>query len=288
MNLPLANEDLAQARARNVSDALAEDIGQGDLTARLIDKTRSCHAQLIVRESAVLCGVPWFEDCFRALDPDMKFQWHKTEGSDLAKDDCLCDLRGKARAVLTAERSALNFLQMLSAVATQTRLHVEAIRGVSPRPAGALVLDTRKTLPGLRQAQKYAVRIGGGTNQRMALWDGILIKENHIHAAGGISQALSGAQALDAGVPIQIEVENLDQLGEALAAGAQSILLDNFSLPDLERAVALTAGRALLEASGGIDIASIKATAKTGVDRISVGRLTKDIRAIDYSLRILD
>lgn len=288
MSLPLANEDLAQARARNVSDALAEDIGQGDLTARLIEKTRPCHAQLIVRESAVLCGVPWFEDCFRALDSGVKFQWHKTEGSDIAKDDCLCDLRGQARAVLTAERSALNFLQMLSAVATQTRLHVEAIRGESPRPAGCLVLDTRKTLPGLRQAQKYAVRIGGGTNQRMALWDGILIKENHIHAAGGIRQALEGARALNAGVPIQIEVENLDQLAQALAAKAENILLDNFSLPDLERAVALTAGRALLEASGGIDMASIRATAKTGVDRISVGRLTKDIRAIDYSLRILD
>jgi nicotinate-nucleotide pyrophosphorylase (carboxylating) len=200
----------------------------------------------------------------------------------------VCRIAGDARALLSAERSALNFLQMLSAVATETRKYADAIAGVSPNPNGCVVLDTRKTLPGLRQAQKYAVRIGGGTNHRMALWDGILIKENHIAAAGGIGAALRAAQALASDVGIQIEVENLDEMQEALVCGATSILLDDFTLEDMKRASELNAGRAVLEVSGGVDLQSIRAIAATGVDRISTGKLTKDVRAIDLSMRVVD
>ncbi len=195
-------------------------------------------------------------------------------------------IEGDARALLSAERPALNFLQLLSAVATTTRLYVDAIAGLSPNPRGCVVLDTRKTLPGLRQAQKYAVRVGGGSNQRMALWDGILIKENHIAAAGGVGAALRAAQALGAGVPIQVEVENLDELRQALDAGATSVLLDDFSLADMRTACAIGGGRALLEVSGGVDLERIRDIARTGVDRISSGKLTKDVRAIDLSMRI--
>jgi nicotinate-nucleotide pyrophosphorylase (carboxylating) len=195
-------------------------------------------------------------------------------------------LRADARALLSAERPALNFLQTLSAVASVTREYVQAIAGLSPNPAGCAVLDTRKTLPGLRQAQKYAVRTGGGRNQRMALWDGILIKENHIAAAGSITAALQAAQALGAGVSVQIEVESLTELSEALAAGAQNVLLDDFSFEDMRRAVALNAGCAVLEVSGGVDLGTIRTIAATGVDRISVGKLTKDVRALDLSLRV--
>jgi nicotinate-nucleotide pyrophosphorylase (carboxylating) len=200
----------------------------------------------------------------------------------------VCEIDAQARALLSAERPALNFLQLLSATATATRAHVRAVEGASPNPRGCAVLDTRKTMPGLRQAQKYAVRTGGGRNQRLALWDGILIKENHIAAAGGIGPVLAQARALQAGVDIQIEVESLAQLREALAHGAPSILLDNFTLPQMREAVAITAGRALLEVSGGVALEQLRDIAATGVDRVSIGRLTKDVRAVDYSLRVLD
>ena len=280
------HECLEQSRARNVRDALQEDIGHQDWTALLIAPDTQASAQLRVRESAVLCGTQWFDDCVRALDPNAMIQWHAQDGDQLLPDTVVCDLTANARALLTAERSAMNFLQLLSATATQTQRYVQAIVRVSPNPRGCAVLDTRKTIPGLRQAQKYAVRVGGGANQRLALWDGILIKENHIMAAGSITQALRAASALNAAVPIQIEVENLDELQEALAAGATSILLDNFSTDDMREAVRASAGKALLEASGGITLDSIVDVARTGVDRISVGQLTKDIKAVDYSLRV--
>ena len=199
----------------------------------------------------------------------------------------VCRISAQARALLSAERASLNFLQMLSSVATVTREHVDAIAGLSPNPRGCAVLDTRKTLPGLRQAQKYAVRVGGGQNQRLALWDGILIKENHIAAAGGIAQALQAAAALNAGVTVQVEVEDLDELRQALDAGATSVLIDDFSLEDMRRAVALNAGRALLEVSGSVNLGTIREIASTGVDRISIGKLTKDVRAVDLSMRVI-
>ena len=240
-----------------------------------------------VREAAVLAGRDWFDGCMSAIDAGTVVRWRYDEGADMAADSVVCDLEGDARALLTGERPALNFLQLLSATATATRAHVRAIAGASPNPRGCVVLDTRKTLPGLRQAQKYAVRVGGGANQRLALWHGILIKENHIAAAGGITAALHRAKALNAGVDIQIEVEALDQLREALSAGATSVLLDNFSLAQMRDAVALTAGRALLEASGGLSLEQLRDVAATGVDRISIGKLTKDVRAIDYSMRVV-
>jgi nicotinate-nucleotide pyrophosphorylase (carboxylating) len=282
------NETLEEARTRNIRDALAEDIGTGDWTARLVP-TGPVRARVRVREDAVLCGRDWFEGSVRALDPMASFSWAFDEGAEMAADSTVCELAGDARALLSAERPALNFLQLLSGTATVTRRYARAIEGVSPNPRGCLVLDTRKTIPGLRLAQKHAVRVGGGANQRIALWDGILIKENHIAAAGGIAEALAAARALDAGpsVGIQIEVEGLDQLHEALANGATSVLLDNFT-PDLMReAVAIAAGRALLEASGGISLEEMAEIAATGVDRISVGGLTKNVRATDYSMRIV-
>jgi nicotinate-nucleotide pyrophosphorylase (carboxylating) len=282
------NETLEEARARNIRDALVEDIGTGDWTARLVP-ARPAHALVRVREDAVLCGREWFEGCVRTLDPSAWFSWAFDEGADMPADSSVCELSGDARALLSAERPALNFLQLLSGTATATRRYVRAIEGATPDPGGCLVLDTRKTIPGLRLAQKHAVRIGGGENQRIALWDGILIKENHIAAAGGVAEALAAARALDAGpsVAIQVEVEGLDQLHEALASGAASVLLDNFT-PDLMReAVALTGGRALLEASGGISLDEMAEIAATGVDRISVGAITKHVRAIDYSMRLI-
>ena len=223
----------------------------------------------------------------QALDAQARVEWQAAEGAPVTPGTVVCNIRADARALLSAERPALNFLQMLSGVATVTRQYVDAIAGASPNPRGCAVLDTRKTLPGLRQAQKYAVRVGGGQNQRLALWDGILIKENHIAAAGGIAPALRAAQALDAGVTVQIEVESLAELQQALDAGAVSVLLDDFSADDMRRAVALNAGRALLEVSGGVDLPAIRAIAATGVDRISVGKLTKDVHAVDLSLRIV-
>jgi nicotinate-nucleotide pyrophosphorylase (carboxylating) len=280
------NETLDAARERNVRDALMEDVGSGDWTAMLVPDA-PVRARVTVREDAVLCGRDWFEGCLRMLDPAARVDWHYAEGADMAANTPVCEIDAKARALLSAERPALNFLQLLSGTATLTRRHVRAIEGASPNPRGCVVLDTRKTIPGLRQAQKYAVRVGGGANQRLALWHGILIKENHIAAAGGVAAALANARALDAGVEIQIEVENLAQLREALEGGATSVLLDNFDLAAMREAVALTAGRALLEVSGGVTLETLRDIAATGVDRISVGKLTKDVTAVDFSLRVL-
>ena len=281
------NETLEQARTRNICDALLEDVGRGDWTSRLLPKGRRVRARVWVREAAVLAGRDWFEGCMHGVDADTIVRWHYDEGADMADDSVVCDLEGDARALLTGERPSLNFLQLLSGTATATRAHVRAIDGASPNPRGCVVLDTRKTIPGLRQAQKYAVRIGGGANQRLALWDGILIKENHIAAAGGVTAALQRAKALNSGVDIQIEVETLDQLREALIGGAASVLLDNFSPAQMREAVAMTGGQALLEASGGLTLDQLREVAATGVDRISVGKLTKDVRAIDYSMRVV-
>jgi len=282
-----ANETLEQARERNIRDALREDIGTGDWTAMLVPAGRPVQAQVVVRENAVLCGRDWFDGVVAALGGGARIDWAYAEGADMAADSVVCRIEAESRTLLTAERPALNFLQLLSATASLTRRHVQAIEGASPNPRGCAILDTRKTLPGLRQAQKYAVRVGGGQNQRLALWHGILIKENHIAAAGGVPQVMQQALALNAGVEIQIEVETLEQLQQALEAGATSVLLDNFPLPRVREAVALTAGRALLEVSGGVTLERLREIAATGVDRISIGALTKDVRAVDYSMRVL-
>ncbi len=280
------NETLEEALNRNVRDALAEDVGLQDWTALLIPAGRPVRARVIAKQEATVCGRPWFDACIKAMDNSGQSQWHVAEGQSVPTGTLVCEIESDARALLTAERSALNFLQMLSSVAAATQMFVQAIAGLSPNPRGCAVLDTRKTMPGLRQAQKYAVRMGGGRNHRMALWDGILIKENHIAAAGGIGAALRAAQALNAGVDIQIEVENLDELRQALEGGAQNVLLDDFSLDDVREAVKFNAGRAVLEVSGGVDLSTVRAIAATGVDRISIGKLTKDVRAADYSMRI--
>lgn len=282
------DETLEQARERNIRDALTEDIGRHDWTAMLVPATQRVKARVLVREDAVLCGRAWFDGCVLALDAQARIDWHVDEGALMKADTLVCHIEANARALLSAERPALNFLQLLSATATVTRRHVDAIAGASPHPRGCAVLDTRKTIPGLRQAQKYAVRTGGGQNQRLALWHGILIKENHIAAAGGVAQALRNAQALQAGVDIQVEVESIEQLREALAAGAKSVLLDNFTEPMMREAVMVTQGRALLEVSGNVQLGQIREIAATGVDRISIGRLTKDVKATDYSMRVLE
>jgi len=276
--------ELAQAIADNVSAALAEDLGsRGDLTARLIPAERRARARVITREDAILAGRPWFDACFQRLDANAVLRWHARDGEPVRAGQMLCEIEGNARALLSAERPALNFLQTLSGVATETRRYVDAIAGTRAR-----IFDTRKTLPGLRLAEKYAVRCGGGENHRTGLYDGILIKENHIAAAGGIRPALEAAYRLaPPGVFVQIEVETLAQLEEALACGAVLVLLDNFDLDGMREAVRLTAGRAQLEASGGVDLASVRAIAETGVDRISVGGLTKHLRAVDLSMRLL-
>ena len=280
------NENLEMARARNVHDALMEDIGRGDWTALLAPQGKQALATVVAKESAVICGAPWFDVCVLALDPKAQISWEVAEGDEVAAGTVLCRIECDARALLSAERAALNFLQMLSGVATEARRYQTAIAGISPNPKGCVVLDTRKTLPGLRQAQKYAVRIGGASNHRMALWDGILIKENHIAAAGSIAKALQAASALNSGVTVQIEVENLTEMEEALLAGATSILLDDFSLAEMHSAVAINAGRAILEVSGGVDLTTVREIAATGVDRISTGKMTKDVRAVDLSMRI--
>ena len=280
------NESLEQARERNINDALLEDIGKGDWTAMLVPDDGTVTAKLIVRQEAVLCGQAWFEGCLKKLDSSAQIKWSYNEGDLMKADTTVCDIIAKPRALLSAERPAINFLQTLSWTATITREHVKAIEGASPNPKGCAVLDTRKTIPGLRQAQKYAVTVGGGKNQRMALWHGILIKENHIAAAGGISAAMQAAIALNSGVDIQIEVESIAELQEALSAGATSILIDNFSLDQMREAVAITKGAALLEASGGVSLDQLKHIAATGVDRISIGKLTKDVIAVDFSLRV--
>ncbi len=267
--------------AADVARALAEDIGSGDLTAALIAANAAGEASIISREHAVLCGQAWFEQAFAQLDASAVVRWHCAEGTQCAPNQVLCEVRGNARAMLSAERTALNFLQLLSGTATLVHRYVSEVRGTR-----AKIVDTRKTLPGLRRAQKYAVTCGGGTNHRIGLFDGILIKENHIMAAGGIRPALERAfQAAPSGVPVQIEVENLADLETAIGAGARLILLDNFSLQQLREAVRLTASRAELEASGGIDLANVRAVAETGVHRISIGALTKNARAVDLSMR---
>jgi nicotinate-nucleotide pyrophosphorylase (carboxylating) len=271
-----------QAIENNVAAALAEDVGSGDQTGRLVPHDEVRQARIRVREAAVLCGVPWFEAVLRQLGGDLTASWHYREGELMQADTPVVELSGPVRLLLTAERNALNFLQLLSGVATETRRYVQTIEGQRAR-----ILDTRKTLPGLRLAQKYAVRVGGGMNQRLALYDGILIKENHIAAAGGVGAALDAAHALNAGVPIQVEVETLVQLDEALAHNAGSVLLDNFTLEMMRAAVTVTAGRAVLEVSGGVNFDTVVAIAATGVDRISIGSLTKDVRATDFSMRLL-
>ena len=277
------DEALQSSFESNLLSALLEDVGSGDLTGRLVPDDARVRARVIVREDAVLCGAPWFQGVMLALDQGIDIDWQYAEGDMMKAGSVVCTIEAPPRALLTAERSALNFMQLMSGVATATRKYVELVAGTK-----AAILDTRKTLPGLRQAQKYAVRVGGGQNQRMALYDGILIKENHIAAAGGVTAALQAAQALNAGVPIQIEVETMSQLTEALDAGTTSVLLDNFELKAMADAVALNAGRALLEASGGVNMDSVRAIAETGVDRISIGSLTKDVKATDFSLRIID
>jgi nicotinate-nucleotide pyrophosphorylase (carboxylating) len=273
---------LGAALEANVKAAIAEDVGSGDLTGLLIPADKMVQARVIVRENAVLCGQPWFEACMAAVDSRLQVRWRKGEGARMAPDDVVCEITGPARALLTAERPSLNFLQLLSGVATATRRYADLIADTRAR-----VLDTRKTLPGLRLAQKYAVRVGGGENQRLALYDGILIKENHIAAAGSITAAMRAALALDSDATVQIEVESIAELEEALNAGAVSVLIDNFTIDMMREAVEINRGRALLEVSGGVNYDTIRAYAETGVDRISVGALTKDVRATDYSLRIV-
>lgn len=267
---------------RNVDAALLEDIGPGDLTASLIPAGRIGRATVISREDAVLCGTAWFDTVFRRLDGNVSLNWTAADGDRIAKDQLLCEIEGSARALLSAERSGLNFLQLLSGVATKARQYADVVAGTR-----AVVVDTRKTIPGLRLAQKYAVKCGGGDNHRIGLYDAILIKENHIMAAGGIAQALAAAQA--AAGPgckfIQIEVESLAELQTALAAGAKMVLLDNMSLADMREACRLAEGHAITEASGGISLETLRAIAETGVDRISIGGLTKDVRALDLSMR---
>lgn len=274
---PPEDQIIAQVEA-----ALSEDLGPGDPSAALIPAGRLAQAELISRESAVLCGIPWFEAVFRLLDPGVRIDWEVGEGDPIAPRQRLCRIQGQARALLTGERTALNYLQTLSGTATLARRYAEAVAGLPVE-----VLDTRKTIPGLRRQQKYAVRCGGCHNHRLGLFDAVLIKENHIRAAGSIPAALAAARAMYPDLPIEIEVEDLDELRIALDAGATLILLDNFDLDRLRQAVALNAGRARLEASGGITLDNIRAVAATGVDRISVGSLTKDVRAVDLSLRFI-
>ena len=282
--LPLTGRDLSPSLLRAIDSAVRraidEDIGQGDLTAELVPQAQLARATIVCREPAVICGQPWVERCFQQLAPDSEIHWQVAEGDEAAAGQTLCLLQGHARALLTAERCALNFLQTLSATATATRRYVDAVAGTQAR-----IMDTRKTLPGLRLAQKYAVTVGGGMNQRLGLYDGILIKENHIAAAGGIAAVLQAAQRIGGEVPVQIEVETLTELQSALAAGARLILLDNFSPKELSEAVKITAGRAALEASGNIHLGNVREVALTGVDRISIGGLTKHVQAIDLSMR---
>ncbi|HWH47606.1 MAG TPA: carboxylating nicotinate-nucleotide diphosphorylase [Burkholderiales bacterium] len=272
--------NLALAIRSDVERALAEDIGSGDVTARLVPQNETAHARVLTREAAVLCGSAWFEEVFRQIDAAIAVKWQAGDGDRVTPNQVLCEVQGRARGMLTAERTALNFLQTLSGVATRTRAFVDAIAGTK-----AIVLDTRKTLPGLRQAFKYAVHCGGASNHRMGLFDGVLIKENHIAAAGGIEPALRQARKIAGKIPVQIEVESLAQLNSAIEAGAELILLDNFDLAGLREAVKVAAGRAALEASGGVTLDTVRAIAETGVDRISIGTLTKDVHAVDLSMR---
>ena len=268
--------------ADSVRLALAEDIGSGDLTAALVPDGAQASARVISRQLAVLCGRAWFDEVFRQVDPQARITWLVEDGQMLADGSEVCRIEGSARSLLTAERSALNFLQTLSGTATRAAAYVQAVAGT-----GARILDTRKTVPGLRLAQKYAVTCGGASNHRVGLYDAILIKENHIAAAGSVAGALQAAQQLGADVEIEIEVEDLEQLQQALNAGARRVLLDNFDLQQLREAVALNAGRARLEASGGVNLQTVHGIAQTGVDDVSVGDITKDVSAVDFSMRFV-
>lgn len=275
--MALAHADAARA--------LQEDVGAGDLTAGLVEPTRRARARVLAREAAVICGAPWAQAALQQLDPQVRTVWRVAEGQRCEPDQVVLEIEGAARALLTAERTALNFLQLLSAVATKTASYVAAVRGVPGNRAQ--IVDTRKTLPGLRLAQKYAVRSGGGTNHRIGLYDAVLIKENHIAAAGGVTAVLQRAALLAPGARfVEIEVETLAQLAEALDAGATMVLLDNMNLATLREAVLLNAGRAVLEVSGGVNLTTVCDIAATGVDRISIGSLTKDVQATDFSMRL--
>jgi len=274
--------DLAQVITENVAAALREDIGSGDLTAGLIPERQSARARIITREAAVVAGTAWVDEVFRVVDPRVEISWQVRDGERVAPDQVLFELQGPARALLTGERSALNFLQLLSGTATRCRHYADLVQDTAVK-----LLDTRKTLPGLRRAQKYAVTCGGCHNHRIGLFDAFLIKENHIAACGGIAQAVATARQLAPGRPVEVEVEDLGELEQALAAGADIVMLDELSLADMRTAVALTAGRAKLEASGGVNEATLLGIAQTGVDYVSIGTLTKDVKAIDLSMRIL-
>lgn len=278
---PAADHPAAADVQRDVSRALAEDIGTGDLTAALLPAGRMASAQVICREPAVIAGRPWFDACYHALDANVHIQWQVTEGQAVTADTVLCRLRGEARALVSAERTSLNFLQTLSGTATQTARYAAIVEGTRTR-----ILDTRKTLPGLRMAQKYAVRCGGGHNHRIGLFDAILIKENHIAAAGSIAAAVATARRLNDGVMVEVEVESMDELAQAVEAGADRIMLDEFSPEMLTEAVRFTAGRVPLEVSGSVDFPRMEALAKAGVDYISIGALTKHLHAVDLSMRL--
>jgi nicotinate-nucleotide pyrophosphorylase (carboxylating) len=274
--------DLVELARSDVARALAEDVGTGDLTAALVDRSRTARARILAREPAVICGEPWVEAAVLACDPSARLTWHVGEGQRCATDQVVLEIEAKAQALLTAERTALNFLQLLSAVATKTAVFVAAVQGTR-----AAIVDTRKTLPGLRLAQKYAVKTGGGVNHRIGLYDAVLIKENHIAAAGGVGAVLKRVQDTAPQAHfVEIEVETLAQLDEALDCGAQMVLLDNMDIPTLQEAVRRNAGRAILEISGGVNLQTVRALAETGVDRISIGALTKDVKAIDFSMRM--
>ncbi len=280
-SIDFSESEVSDCASADVARALAEDVGSGDLTAGLVDPQRRARARVLARESAVLCGRPWVEAAVRQLEPEAGILWLVSEGQRCDADQVVLEIEGSARALLTAERTALNFLQLLSAVATKTATYVEAVKGTR-----AQIVDTRKTLPGLRLAQKYAVRTGGGTNHRIGLFDAVLIKENHIAAAGGVTPVLqAAARVASQATFVEIEVETLAQLEEALNAGATMVLLDNMDLPTLREAARINAGRAILEISGGVTLESVRALAETGVDRISVGALTKDVKATDFSMR---
>jgi nicotinate-nucleotide pyrophosphorylase (carboxylating) len=283
-NTDFSTAQIAALAQADVARALQEDVGTGDLTASLIDPTRRARARVLAREAAVLCGEPWATAAVLALDPSAAIIWHVREGQRCHADQVVVEIEGNAQALLTAERTALNFLQLLSAVATKTASFVSAVESVPGNRAA--IVDTRKTLPGLRMAQKYAVHMGGGTNHRIGLFDAVLIKENHIAAAGGVTAALQRASQLAASAKfIEVEVETLDQLREALDCGAKMVLLDNMTMAHLVQAVAINAGRAILEVSGGVSMDTVRAIAATGVDRISIGALTKDVKATDFSMR---
>lgn len=273
--------DLSALARNDVDRALAEDVGPGDLTAALVDRSRPARARILAREPAVICGRPWVEAAVLACDTSARMSWHVAEGARCEADQVILHIEGNAQSLLTAERTALNFLQLLSAVATKTAEYVEMVKGTR-----AAIVDTRKTIPGLRLAQKYAVKTGGGVNHRIGLYDAVLIKENHISAAGGVAAVLQRVKETAPNARfVEIEVETLAQLDEALDSGASMVLLDNMDIPTLTEAVRRNAGRAILEISGGVNLQTVRALAETGVDRISIGALTKDVKAIDFSMR---